>query len=249
MAHYINDDAPISPNLRQAGIVSINDLEQIMIKTYNTLPSVCQCKQPFNPVNYTTRANQITDLAAIISLEDICVSKDLTNINFNLENMHAETPNVYTYAGDSGTDLCGLQTLSNKLTFCGIVAGGDWESPLFYIIYYDGTKLRAYIPIRGNIVNADTLSAFGSETNLNNPNAPYNLPQLYAEYKTRNLLIPQTATLDEFIDNDSIASDSYMRQYGLQMYPCDACYIGKPDAIGFNWDAIREEIEQTIQVI
>jgi hypothetical protein len=29
--------------------------------------------------------------------------------------------------------------------------GGDWESPVFFCIYWDGRKLRAYVPEKGNL--------------------------------------------------------------------------------------------------
>lgn len=43
-----------------------------------------------------------------------------------------------------------------------LCAGGDWEIPLCFFIYYDGKKLRAYIPTYGNTYNTKTMSAFGN---------------------------------------------------------------------------------------
>lgn len=250
MPRYINDDAPVTPNIRQAARITKDQLKQIMISKYNNAPSVKQFNSPYDENNYPDIGQAITDLVAVLSYEDPKLIQDRSNIDFDLENLDASSPAVYGYAGDQGTDLCGLRTLPSGLTFCGAITGGDWEQPLFYIIYYDGTDLRAYIPIKGNVVNCDTLSAFGSEVNLCNPNAPYNLIQLHDLYEKNNLLVPSTATLSEFVDSSDIIGNSYLKQYG------GLVLVGKQpngqipaNAGGFNWDAIEEELSVSIQII
>lgn len=53
--------------------------------------------------------------------------------------------------------------MDNGFTFLGVTAGGDWEEPVFFIIYFDGKGLRGYIPENGNTYNKITKTAFGSE--------------------------------------------------------------------------------------
>jgi hypothetical protein len=84
------------------------------------------------------------------------VKKDLSKCDFDLENV-----------GESQTDfgpngLMGYHTLSNGLTYKGMCAGGDWEFPVFFIIYWDGKKLRGYIPKKGNPWNTDTGMPYGN---------------------------------------------------------------------------------------
>ena len=43
------------------------------------------------------------------------------------------------------------------------VVVGDWESPLVAIIYFDGKKLRGYVPKDGNTYNHRTKKAFGND--------------------------------------------------------------------------------------
>jgi hypothetical protein len=57
----------------------------------------------------------------------------------------------------------GFHTLPNGLTFFGFAAGGDWESPVYTIIYFDGWKLRAYVPKDGNPWNTSTNEAYGND--------------------------------------------------------------------------------------
>ena len=250
MPRYINDDAPVTKNLRQAAKISTDQLKNIMINRYNVSSSVKSCGAAFNPANYRSQSDELDDLMVVLSCDEQSVLADRNNINFDLENICTESPTSFPFYGDQGQDLCGLRTLSTGLTFCGAIAGGDWELPLFYILYYDGTDLRAYIPIKGNLVNCDTLTAFGSEVNLCNPNAPYNIVELYDQYSQKGFLAPSGATFDDFIDDSEIAFNSYLAQYGLQYIPNSTIPQNIPNnALGFNWDAIKEELETAIEVI
>jgi len=49
--------------------------------------------------------------------------------------------------------------------------GGDWESPVFFCIYWDGRKLRAYVPEKGNLWNTDTNQAYGNDDEADLKNA------------------------------------------------------------------------------
>ena len=50
--------------------------------------------------------------------------------------------------------LVGLHTLKNGLTFLGCAGGDDGdEIGTFFIIYYDGTQIRAYMPKNGVAYN------------------------------------------------------------------------------------------------
>lgn len=46
-------------------------------------------------------------------------------------------------------------------------AGGDWEEPVYFIVYLDDkNKLRMYIPKCGNVYNALTKEALGNDEDL-----------------------------------------------------------------------------------
>lgn len=47
-------------------------------------------------------------------------------------------------------------------SFCGYTAGGDWEHPLFFVVYYDENELRGYVPTCGNVFYLPEKAAFGS---------------------------------------------------------------------------------------
>lgn len=58
--------------------------------------------------------------------------------------------------------LMGYHTEVNGLTYCGLSAGDDGEFPVFFVVYWDGNKLRAYIPTEGNIWNKKTNKAYSA---------------------------------------------------------------------------------------
>ena len=82
------------------------------------------------------------------------IEKDLKKCEFDLENVEE---------GGNRRELMGYRTLDNGLTFLGILAGGDWEISVFFIIYWDGKKLRGYIPSDGNPWNKTTKKAYGND--------------------------------------------------------------------------------------
>ena len=92
----------------------------------------------------------------IVVLHDY-VSEDL-KVSFDLENY------FYEIADDlyGKNHLIGIRTLPNMLTFLGVMSGGDWEYPVFWIVYWDGNRLRGYVPTEGNVFNRKTKEAVGN---------------------------------------------------------------------------------------
>lgn len=73
----------------------------------------------------------------------------------------------------------GYHTLPNGLTFLGCYAGGDWETPVSFIIYWDGKKLRGYVPLEGNPWNTTTKEAYGNDEDADGINAHKRWPDDY----------------------------------------------------------------------
>jgi hypothetical protein len=87
------------------------------------------------------------------------VEADLKKVDFDCENIAWDAKSAFKNKLDT---LLGYQTLDNGFTFHGFMAGGDWEVPLFFLIYWDGKRLRAYIPTEGNAWNTSSKSAYGN---------------------------------------------------------------------------------------
>ena len=90
------------------------------------------------------------------------VEKDLSKILFDFENVDCTNDGVCD-DGDGLVDLLNFGTLPNGMVYLGIMAGGDWEYPLFFILYWSGKNFRGYIPTDGNTWNKEFKTAYGSE--------------------------------------------------------------------------------------
>jgi len=75
------------------------------------------------------------------------VLKDWSKVNFDLENVMLE----------------GFKTTDSGVPFALLVCGGDWETPIATVVYYDGKTFRGYVPKNGNPYNHKTKTAFGNE--------------------------------------------------------------------------------------
>lgn len=102
--------------------------------------------------------------------------KDDIKVRFDLENWE----NEFCYWMPAG-GLLGIHTLPNGLTFWGMYGGGDWESGVFFIVYWDGKRVRAYVPTDGNPWNTDTKEAFGNDPEKDLANAKKRWPERFAD--------------------------------------------------------------------
>ena len=126
---------------------------------------------------------------------------------------------------DYNDESVGMHTVKD-LTFYGVIMGGDWEVPAFFIIYWDGKKLRAYIPSYGNLINLDCKCAFGSE---NDGVDDKKEEKLLKKYKKLGI---------EPEDPDYIDwSELYCKMYETSPYSCE-----------YNYDAMIKEIQTRIIV-
>ncbi len=79
------------------------------------------------------------------------VRKDWDKIDFSTENL----------------DVTAEKTTPRGVPYLQIRTGGDWETPLIAMIYFDGKKLRGYVPKDGNSYNHKAKSAFGNNDDDN----------------------------------------------------------------------------------
>lgn len=98
------------------------------------------------------------------------LGKDL-KVTFDLENVGEDY---------DPREIMGIRTLPNGLTYRGIMAGGDWEYPVFWIVYWDGKRLRGYVPTDGNPYNTDTMEAYGNNPESDGRNIRKRYPELYS---------------------------------------------------------------------
>ncbi len=114
------------------------------------------------------------------------IEKDLSKVEFDCENLDDGPRGYVDQSSPVDIDrLLGYKVLSNGLAFLGIVAGGDWEMPVFFIIYFDGHKLRGYIPEKGNTWNKKTKSAYGNDDTEADDAPDFNVPEILQDIEDR----------------------------------------------------------------
>lgn len=64
-------------------------------------------------------------------------------------------------------------------TFLGLTACDDSEYPVYFIIYWDGKKLRGYVPTDGNPWDTTLKKAYGHNVEANGKNAHKRWPHLF----------------------------------------------------------------------
>ena len=208
---YINDDIKLKNGGRKAPSISGEELYEKMLQF------AVKYDDSFDPDDPDYRA--LHALASGILFTEK-VEKDLKIMNMP-ENFAVDQSD--NFMQNIGEPLLGLQSLPNGLTFCGITGGADWGLPMFYAIYWDGAKIRVYIPAKGNLVNMDTKTAFGLEGETDT-----DLDAVLLKYAAAGI---RTGT------GESDMTGLYLQKYGLDR-----------STLAFNWDAIREDITARIVV-
>lgn len=90
------------------------------------------------------------------------IPEDISKVDFDLENFMCSGIGMPNTSGNWE----GFHTLPTGLAFLGCRAGGDWEHPVNFAIYYDGKNLRGYIPRYHNSYNLKTKTAFGNDDEM-----------------------------------------------------------------------------------
>lgn len=99
-------------------------------------------------------------------------NSDVCKIDFDWENYYTPsfkgdedlaTSDSYTGLDEKG--VVGFNTLPSGIPFLGGWAGGDWEMAVYFVVYWDGKAIRAYVPKDGNTYHPVYKTAYGSEGN------------------------------------------------------------------------------------
>jgi len=119
--------------------------------------------------SWPTLTNQIQkDFKVVVDFENVECGKEYEYLGFDKDTkkgLYATEPKDTV-----SNQFFGLNTLPSGLTFLGVYGGGDWECPVHFIIYWDGKKLRCYIPTEGNFWNTTTKTAYGNDEDADSKN-------------------------------------------------------------------------------
>ena len=223
---FVNDNIKLKNGGRNAIKISKDELRAIMRKV--ALKNNEYLQEELGDVQEWDTSD--CKYQVVMDLMSDHLDKD-NKFNVDMENCLVEHEDEYEPDdNEMGIPLMGFQTLDNGLTFFGFIAGGDWECSVFMIIYWDGKKLRSYTPTYGNTVNAWLKCAFGSEG--------YSDIELSKRYEELVEIVQDADEYEEWeVDDDNVLTTAYLHRYDLRM-----------ETMGFNWDAIKEDIMARIVV-
>ena len=109
--------------------------------------------------------------------------KDLKKVNFDFENC----------------DSIGNEVkVTNGISYVMADAGGDWECPVLFFMYWDGSKFRGYVPIYGNAVNRKNNSAFAQGDEDREFLKTQNIPEDEIETAIGSISYDRNACLKDF---------------------------------------------------
>ena len=150
--NYVNMDVDVRDGGRHAVKMSVEDFKQEMIHAYHMYAMEQEKKYNFDlrltptPGNfvyslcYKNRDNEKSKYAAKL-YKDIWGGK-------------------YKFDSENVDDRGGIKMSSKGFPYIMCDAGGDWECPVCFFVYFDGTHFRGYVPLKGNAINRNNNTAF-----------------------------------------------------------------------------------------
>lgn len=227
MGRFLNDDVKLRYGGRKGIKMSIDELRT---KLWEFIQNLDDAED-----NFDLNDMSDDDIAGLIAIDDEKLQKDIKFANY-CENIIAnDSYHAVSYEGQS---LLGFHTLENGFTFYGAMGGADWAWPMFSIFYYDGNRIRAYTPIRGNTVNTDFKSALGLEGEY------YEVDEdkVIKKYQKLGIYNPPAnpGNIGTQIFGRGLEDESWEEMY-LKKYELDDAFL--------NFNAMKEEIMARITLV
>ena len=150
--NYVNMNVDVRNGGRHAVKITEDEFKQEMIHAYHMYAMEQESKYKYDlqltpsPDNfvyklcYKNRDNEKSKYASAL-YDDIWGGK----YKFDSENVDA-------YGG--------IKMSKKGFPYIQCAAGGDWESPVCFFVYFDGNKFRGYVPLKGNAINRNNNTAF-----------------------------------------------------------------------------------------
>lgn len=171
--NFVNMDVELRKGGRSAVKMSVEDFKQEMIHAYHQYAMEQEHKykgelkltpSPDNFVYnlcYKNKLNKKSKYASAL-YDDIWDGK----YKFDSENVDA-------YGG--------IKMSKKGFPYIQCAAGGDWECPVCFFVYFDGHKFRGYVPLKGNALNRNEKHAFSGGGN--EPDAKFVQKELGLSYE------------------------------------------------------------------
>lgn len=237
---YVNMDVELRKGGRNAVKMSVDDFKNEMIHAYHEYAmeqgkeykyDLQKTPTPSNFVYslcYDNRDNEKSKIASMLH-KDIWEGK----YDFDSENVDA---------------IGGIKMSKNGFPYIQCDAGGDWECPVCFFVYFDGNHFRAYVPLKGNALNRNDKHAFSGGGNEND--AKFVQKELGISYDEANGMLGDIsynldACLEDFLSRVEVKGTYKKRDYTNDEKKFDE-YRNKKKEEREERDRQREE-EQSVE--
>lgn len=155
---YLNKDVKLKKGGRKAVCITEEEFDEILSKLKNKAEKLGYFIDDTDDGKY--------DWIASGALYEVFskVKMDVSKIDFDFENFEIDDGIFFTSQG---------------VPYLRCLAGGDWEIPVRFFIYYDGKTMRGYVPTKGNSFNRKAKSAIGNNDEGKNSDKNFLLKELF----------------------------------------------------------------------
>ena len=155
---YLNKDVKLKNGGRKAVCITEEEFDEIISKLKNKAEKLGYC------VDYTYDGKYAWIASGAFYEVFSKVRMDVSKIDFDFENFEIDD------------EIC---VTSQGVPYLRCLAGGDWEIPIRFFIYYDGKTMRGYVPTKGNPFNRKVKSAIGNTDEGKNNDKAFILKELF----------------------------------------------------------------------
>lgn len=156
---YLNKDVKLKKGGRKAVCITEEEFDEIISKLKNKAEKLGYC------VDYTYYGKYAWIASGAFYEVFSKARLDVSKIDFDFENFEIDDGIFFTSQG---------------VPYLRCLAGGDWEIPVRFFIYYDGKTMRGYVPTKGNPFNRKTKSAIGNTDEGKNNDKVFILKELFS---------------------------------------------------------------------
>jgi len=148
---YLNMDVELRKGGRNAVKMSVKDFENEMKAAHmqHIMDNDLYTRFRLNPDNF---AYQCCDKQYNLKINPVIkmIQKDVWG-------------EKYKFDGENCGCWGGIKMSKKGFPYIECYAGGDWECPVCFFVYFDGTRFRGYVPTKGNAFRKDNYTAFGND--------------------------------------------------------------------------------------
>lgn len=156
MKHYVNMNVDIRKGGRNAVKMSIEDFK----REAEHVMKEFALEQRLDLTHQSNRRSEVRNFPYRFANKH----KDNAKSKFASKLYNDIWNNKYKFDNENIECIGDVKMSKKGVPYLECYAGGDWECPVCFFIYFDGHHFRGYVPLKGNAICRTTKSAFQGDT-------------------------------------------------------------------------------------